>query len=608
MKNIYKDSNIISMRKLFILPVFLLIFFILCVNVHALNYSLPVGAGESCSQYDQIDYTTPYQYAQQLYNTSELWYLQGITFRSWFTIGPASQTFFWIGLYEGGTGSSGTLLQAKIFTFADVTINTSQWQNIYLSEVRKWDTTKNYWVVFKTSQHTNGDIWRICIGAEDEYTTGGSYASINGGSSWTYNGAQDHKMRINITTVKSTTNYSYDVGVFSSTEYDANGCILALPNTTVKLYSLYGDLLNTTIANETRQNVCSSGGTNYPASSFVQLYNLTAGYTYTIATNRTGYNPNNKTFTMPDNDAGTNIYMDKSNLTISRLDIYVKDSSTNVLIQDAQICVFNSNNTPAYNYLTSSQDCIWTSNIGKGSWLIDAKKYYYITVTAQNYTTNTSSVFLFTDSETRTIYITSFGGAGITDWSALLSANKQSVIDNEPINFSVLVTGSSGINTLYYYENPSTHLKISFITDNMNTNPFYFTNSLSFCGPNYVYVNVRNANYENRFSNNLTIYVNQPCSSVPSTPITLPPTVDTDIGVDGLTIKSSILWIVILGAVGIFGEYKAKSGGVIFVGVMIVGLILLAYNHIIPAWIPIIGGVLLALVFAYLGRKAVKGG
>jgi hypothetical protein len=76
----------------------------------------------------------------------------------------------------------------------------------------------------------------------------------------------------------------------------------------------------------------------------------------------------------------------------------------------------------------------------------------------------------------------------------------------------------------------------------------------------------------------------------------------------GTCINASLLGIVLIVGIGIYAEMRTKSGGVAFVGVVVIGLIVLVYMKVIPLWIAVIGGVLIALVFAYFGRKMIKGG
>lgn len=83
---------------------------------------------------------------------------------------------------------------------------------------------------------------------------------------------------------------------------------------------------------------------------------------------------------------------------------------------------------------------------------------------------------------------------------------------------------------------------------------------------------------------------------------------DRDIDVGGINVSLSLVCIIAVVALAIYAESKTKgTGGVVFAGVVVIGIIVLAWKGIIPVWIPVIGGVLIAVIFAYLGRKGVKG-
>lgn len=101
------------------------------------------------------------------------------------------------------------------------------------------------------------------------------------------------------------------------------------------------------------------------------------------------------------------------------------------------------------------------------------------------------------------------------------------------------------------------------------------------------------------------------CNTTDNTCIVLPTekAKDTPI-IAGLPSWISLFNIFVIGIVGLgaFIEYKIRTGGLAFLSVIILGMAVGSYYEIIPAWITIIFGLILALIGAWFIRNKIVGG
>lgn len=579
-------------------------------------------------------------WAQDLYNASETNYLSGITFRMNITYSSISQTLFKVRIYEGGTGDSGTLLQTKIFTFADVSPNTTQWLNVELNPAIKWDSTKHYWVIFSAHDlFTTGDQWGIC---EDNcvapynctYFTDDNFYYKTGAGNWFWHSNGLLQMFLNMSTSGATgtsvTNVTY--------------AILPITGSYSQEYTFYINITGGI-------PVYTINGTMDGRPLF---FNWHAGSNYTTITG-SGFGIGNHTSQISVKDSYHNniVYSNYATFETTSIGQIAPVTLTINPLNGTAFSTFNFQTTDIYNgtegytvniryfYFGQYYSLATCSNLIEHSecngtfsardFPSDLSGYIPITALITDYVGNTA--------QSNAVQIHVYKPTGMQNLSVNFNAYFVNMTTDDFINLTLAIYGGhapykvifedwflspaqSMSKPLCTYENSDKmeyilYLKPSYgehrygvwvwSADGQQTYSYGFYSNVG-VGTDKIW------EYSNRITNCVnsggvlgegsSIYTGKNATEKGGETALN----DNDLCFANNCVKTSIIAIIIIVGLGVYAEYKAKSGGVIFVGILIIGLIFLAYIHIIPAWIPIIGGVLLALVFAYLGRKALKGG
>jgi hypothetical protein len=634
--NIRKQQ--IDMRKLILLPVFILALISLSMSVSAVNYSYRINISQVSCGYSMTTAVPTWLGAdrlmQMIYNASETGYLRGVTFQSNFTVGSASTTVFYACLYEGtaqggnyGTNfyqDNPTLLGCNSWTSADITKNQTQWQNITLSTLRQWDTTKNYWVKFWQYFYTAPDEWDFChsngyglyqgygsdSGAYIASTALDVYVNLTSGS------GTGSISNVNYTVLPAVGNYSQEMTFYinitgGTAPYNISGVIDGRPmfyslmsNTNYYVFTTgtYG------IGNHTsRIFVTDSAHSNVVSSNIVYWETLPIGMihppTLTVTPSRgDGYTTFN--FSTGSIYNGTPTYT--ALIRYFWLGNYYTAGICNNLPENG-ICQGSfSMNQYGPNYPTGTivLEGVITDAVGNTA-QTDSPSFYIQPIQPHgnplNVSFSVSPLHNGTEGDSYTLSATINGSVApyrVIFWDI----NPKAICDfqnhYETGTYSINVQPRQGDNyfgvTVYgsdsqVYVSNSTYITISY-SNNQYKN--MLNNIVTGCEDNGGLLGTGNINQ--------TTWLNLPVGSQGTTPTT--GANDKALCVGTTCVNYSIIAVVVLAGIGILAEMKIpNAGGKVFALIMFIGIIFLSMYGILPIWIPIlivlVGGLIVWKMF-----------
>lgn len=408
---------------------------------------------------------------------------------------------------------------------------------------------------------------------------------------------------------------NFRIGVLSSTETNTSGCRYGLSGATVNLYNPSSVLIWMNTTDQILPDICTIGSDSYAQVGFTKEtnINITEQYgTYLFTASKSGYNPANYYFNFTNPNQNLNltgsIYLMPTNSTLATFSGVIYDSNNSNPITNAQICINFANSTQAHDKIYG-YSCVYTSNVGEFNFNLDKNYYYYYTVSADNYITNSSNFYL-TGNLFININLKGFTGNGTESWNAIFSTNNNTLTGLTSNPYTILLNGtSSPVPDFYFYDVNGDYQNITLIFPITTVNPYTFNYILAGCGSHDIWVLVAG-----KESNHLSLTVNQPCIDKQTNTTTSPTKSYPEIlpfinDLVGILTKPIFLYPAMLLVVGFFveKEFAGKLKGLAMISIFVIGITILSFLNILPRVIWIVELVIVAGVVAIYIRNKTSG-
>jgi hypothetical protein len=383
----------------------------------------------------------------------------------------------------------------------------------------------------------------------------------------------------------------WDVGVFSAIEYDEHGCNKQLSGASISVYNgLTGELLGTkTPTDITEPNCCSVLNISYSCTLARFFVPKSWSYVYAVVS-APNYETETSNTTLPYPHMGSNFFILPT--YIYRYDGKIIDYNSLEPIQNAQVCVYYSNDTLA-------SQCIFTSNVGEFSFYLYKNTNYYLSITADGHECAITGNFNYDKSISSVYYLKK----DVNPWGITLTSNATSGIGNTSIKFRSHICRSSNINVVNFQYIVSSYSYLEMLPDASVTNPYFFIRNLTYCGENDVWLSAIDRNGTLKESNHIKITISEPCLTAPTfgqepymntTPYAnvsaqLPPEVEW---VNYFLTPPIFISIFVFGIAGLVAsKIGGEKKGIIFLASSLIIFFVLSFTGVLPKWMLIIIGI-----------------